>query len=113
MLLILLLLWRNSRWANRWIAVVYLSASLLVMNIQVITGKTIQPGHWAAFYIQPLFLLFLIDLLWELNRGNHRTLGRMVAAILLAAGILTGVYKLSIGARQAIDFNRQFTSSSS
>lgn len=107
MLLVLLLLWRSCPWANRWIAVVYLSASLLVMNIQVITGKTIQPGHWAAFYIQPLFLLFLIDLLWELNRGKHRTLGRMVAAILLAAGILTSVYKLSIGARQAIDFNRR------
>ena len=106
-LLIVLLLWRNSRWANRWLAVVYLSSSLLVMNIQVITGKTIQPEHWAAYHIQPLFLLFLIDFLWTLNRGNGRTLGRMVAVILLAAGILTSVYKLSIGARQAIDFNRR------
>src|ERR1700682_1633176 len=49
-LLILLMLWRSSSWANRWFAVVYLSASLLVMNIQVITGKTIQPQHWAGYY---------------------------------------------------------------
>jgi hypothetical protein len=106
-LLILLLLWRSCRWANRWFAVVYLSGSLLVMNIQVITGKTIQPEHWAAYYIQPLFLLFLIDFLWTLKGRNHRILWRMVAVILLAAGILTSVYKLSIGARQAIDFNRR------
>jgi hypothetical protein len=105
--LILLMLWRSSSWANRWFAVVYLSASLLVMNIQVITGKTIQPQHWAGYYIQPLFLLFFIDFLWTLKAKNHRILWRMVAVILLAAGILTSVYKLSIGARQAIDFNRR------
>jgi hypothetical protein len=96
-LLVVLLLWRNTRWANRWLAVVYLSSSLLVMNIQVITGKTTQPGHWAAYYIQPLFLLFLIDFLWTLKAENHRILWRMVAVILLAAGILTNVYKLSAG----------------
>ncbi len=77
------------------------------MNIQVITGKTIQPEHWAVYYIQPLFLLFIIDLFFTLNRGNHQTLWRMVAVILLAAGILTNVYKLTIGAQQAIDFNRR------
>ena len=106
-LLVVLLLWRNSRWANRWLAVVYLASSLLVMNIQVITGKTTQPAHWAAYYIQPLFLLFLLDFLWTLKAENHRILWQIVAVILLAAGILTNVYKLSIGARQAIDFNRR------
>lgn len=107
LLLVALLLWRRCRWQNRWLAVVYLAGSLCVMNIQLLAGKTIQPEHWAAYYIQPLFLIFALDFCWICIQRNGRLLDKKLAVILLAAGVLTSVYKLSIGAQQAIDFNRR------
>jgi len=107
-LAIVLLGWRTCRWGNRWFAVIFLMASLLVMNIQVITGTTIQPGHWTGYYIQPLFLLFFFDFLWTLELGrNSVKIRSAVAGALLTAGIATNVYKLSVGAEQAVGFNRR------
>lgn len=103
-----LLLWRTCPWKNRWFAMAFLLASLFVMNIQVVIGKTIQPAHWTGYYIQPIFLIFLADLFWTLaSWENRRVLPCAIAIVLLTAGVAENVYKLSIGARQSADFNRR------
>ncbi len=103
-----LLLWKNCPWNNRWLALSFLLASLLVMNIQVIAGKTIQPAHWTEYYIQPFFFLFLIDLLWTVVvLKGWRTLQYSIAIVLLTTGVLSNVYKLSAGAKQSVDFDRR------
>ena len=101
-----LLAWKNCSWNNRWLAMSFLLASLLVMNIQVVIGKTIQPSHWTEYYIQPFFLFLLADLLWTIvARVDRRTWQYAIAIVLLSAGGLCSVYKLSAGAKQSVDFN--------
>lgn len=71
-LLAVLVSWRNCKWRNRWPATAFVLASLSVMNVQVLTGSTIQPEHWAAYYIQPLFLLLAADLCWNFLSDRKR-----------------------------------------
>lgn len=106
--LLALLWWKDCPWKNRWFAMAFLLASFFVLNIQVVIGKTIQPAHWTGYYIQPIFLILLADLLWTVaSWENRRVLPCAIAIVLLTSGVVENVYKLSIGARQSVDFNRR------
>ena len=87
-----------------WIFVVLILAFLGVMNIQVISGRTIQPNHWSSYYVQPFLMLAVIHFLWRyVEKMNSRRIGFGVA-LLLAVGVGLNVHKFWIAARDSQAF---------
>jgi hypothetical protein len=94
---------RPSR--GRGFAICYLGASLLVLNQQVLTGKTLQPGHWTAYFIQPLVWLVLLDCAWELGKLVPVSLPRRAAVALVCLALTFNTAKLTIQAETSKDYN--------
>lgn len=75
-----------------WLTPAVLISALLVLNIQVISGKTLQPNHWSAYFIQPLLQIGILDLTWELlGRVRWRPILPTIACVLAVAGMLINV----------------------
>jgi hypothetical protein len=56
--------------------------------VQVLTGKTIQPGHWTTYFIRPLLQLCFLDMLWSLIQERRKmqlaiTYGLAIGGVLL------------------------------
>ncbi|GEM_PF-3113138 len=96
----------KKSWSTRWIWIIFFSASLIVLNQQVITGKLNQPSHWTGGIIEPFIILFLFDLaLLVKNKFSKKTFS--LISILLILTIFVQIYCVSYdGAKAATAYNR-------
>lgn len=68
-----------------------LLTAFVVVNQQLITGKTLQEGHYHWHYNVPVFSLILIYVGWYITQ-NKRKLGQTFAALIMLASIFTGIF---------------------
>ena len=66
------LVWKVRGQHVHWLTPAVLLASLMTLNVQVLTGKTIQPGHWTSYFIRPLLQLCFLDMLWSLIQERRK-----------------------------------------
>ena len=87
-----------------WMSFVLILAFIGVMNIQVFTGKTIQPSHWSSYFVQPFVTLIILHFMWPLaERLGNKKVNVGVASILLV-GVALNCYKFWAGASAARNY---------
>ena len=95
-----ILVWKKKGLRLHWLTPAIIIASLLTLNVQVLTGKTIQPGHWTTYFIRPLLQLCFLDMLWTLIQ-DRRKIQVAITYCLAIGGILLVVVQFWTAAVQS------------
>jgi hypothetical protein len=85
-----------------------LTASILILNVQIVAGRTIQANHWTAYFTQPLLQLCLINVIWQFfeNRG-WSVAPRVIAGGLMILGLFTNGIQYWTAALEAQNYQHQ------
>lgn len=99
-------LFKTDEWRGRRFHLCFVLASLLVLNQQVLTGKSLQAGHWTAYFIQPLAMLVLLDCVWRFIEQLPPQPIRNAVFVFVVVGVLFNSTKGILMARRSLDYNR-------
>jgi len=93
------LLFDQPRWKMRWFWTVFWTASLILVNQQIFTGKENQPGHWMGMLIQPFAVLFFCEMgiiALELLQTNYPSIASPHIKVMVVIGLVLVGFSINI-----------------
>jgi hypothetical protein len=102
-------------WRSKPFWILYWIAAILVINTNVLSGRRIEPHHWAVYYFQPFFMIYLADLLWHIiprikspwmPKVKRNALLVFVVSVIVV-GFAQEVVRLSVAAAAQAEYNRK------
>lgn len=98
-ILFLVLIIRKS-WGNKNLPLIFaiILTSNVVINQQLVTGRTMQPFHYFLYFVTPMSILVILFMIWELiNKRHAKTFLFIILMLVIYVNLATHQYRATLG----------------
>src|SRR5581483_8083832 len=103
----------NFKSRKLWMA--FWLTGIVVVNIQVLTGRSVQSGHWIQYFLEPFFGIYLVDMglcVWQQWRrgamlGIPQAYVTLAISLLFLLGMGQNILRLTWAAEDQKDYTRR------